>query len=79
MTLAITGKCQRHLRISFFLIMWMCSYIQMIDQLRLDLSDLSYTTTKHIQHNNPLTAIKSDSHEKDNNLVNPFFPVPGKI
>jgi hypothetical protein len=41
MTLAVTGNCQRHLRISFFLIMWMVTYVQMIDQLRLDLSDLS--------------------------------------
>jgi hypothetical protein len=76
MTLAITGNCQRHLRISFFLLMWMCSYIQMIDQLRLDLSDLS-CITKNNQHTNDttnhLTTMKSDRHEKVHNLVNPFL------
>ena len=51
MTLAVTRNCQRHLRISFFLIMWMCSYIQMIDQLRLDLSDLR-CNTENLQNTN---------------------------
>jgi hypothetical protein len=50
MTLTAAFKW-RHLRIAFFLVMWMCSYIQMIDQLRLDLSDLS-CHTKNIQHTN---------------------------
>jgi hypothetical protein len=44
MELDVTFTCLRHLRISVFLIMWMCSYIQMIDQSRLDLSDLSCKT-----------------------------------
>jgi hypothetical protein len=51
MTLAVTGNCQRHLRISFFLIMWMVTYVQMIDQLRLDLSDLS-CHTQHLTNTN---------------------------
>ena len=44
MELGVTSNCQRHLRISFFLVMWMCSYVQMIDQARLDLNDLSCKT-----------------------------------
>lgn len=48
MELFVTCNCQRHLRISFFLIMWMCSYIQMIDQARLDLSDLHTKSTTNI-------------------------------
>jgi predicted ferric reductase len=52
MALAVICTCQRHLRISFFLALWMCSYIQMTDQLRLDLSDLQCKTNnpQHINH-----------------------------
>jgi hypothetical protein len=70
--MALAGNCQRHLRISFFLIMWMCSYIQMVDQLRMDLCDLSYKQ--------PIkTIIKSDGHEKNHETVNPFFGIPGEV
>jgi hypothetical protein len=55
MTLAVTCNCKRHLRISFFLIMWMVTYIQMIDQLRLDLSDLS-CQTQNLRNPNHTTA-----------------------
>ena len=43
---AIIYNCQRHLRISFFLTMWMFSYVQLIDQLRLDLFDLKCKITQ---------------------------------
>lgn len=55
MTLVVTCNCHRHLRISFFLILWMFSYVQMIDQLRLDLSDLS-GNTKNLQHTSDTTT-----------------------
>lgn len=51
MTLVVTCNCHRHLRISFFLMLWMFSYVQMIDQLRMDLSDLR-CHTKNLQHSN---------------------------
>jgi len=44
MTLVVTCNCHRHLRISFFLVLWMFSYVQMIDQLRLDLSGFRCNT-----------------------------------
>lgn len=52
--MALYDICQRHLRISFFLIIWMCSYIQMIDQIRLDLSDLRHQT-KNIRNTRDIT------------------------
>jgi hypothetical protein len=51
MTLVVTCNCHRHLRISFFLMLWMFSYVQMVDQLRLDLSDLK-SHVKHLHHTN---------------------------
>lgn len=48
MTLVVTRNCHRHLRISFFLLLWMFSYVQMIDQLRLDLFDRR-CNTKNLQ------------------------------
>jgi|GEM_PF-4206174 len=49
MVLGVTRICQRRLRISFFLMMWMCTYIQMIDQSRLELNDLSCKTKNNPQ------------------------------
>jgi hypothetical protein len=53
MALADICHYQRRLRISFFLVMWMCSYIQMIDQLRLDLGELR-CQTMNIQSTNAI-------------------------
>jgi len=46
MTVDVT-KCHRHLRITFFLLLWMFSYVQMTDQLRLDLSEIRCNATNH--------------------------------
>jgi hypothetical protein len=54
MTLVVTCNCHRHLRISFFLLLWIFSYVQMIDQLRLDLSDLRYNV-KNLQNTSDTT------------------------
>jgi hypothetical protein len=49
MTLVVICNCHRHLRFSFFLTLWMFSYVQMIDQLRMDLSDLR-CNSKNLQN-----------------------------
>ena len=72
MALADVCHYHRRLRISFFLAMWMCSYIQMIDQLRLDLCELR-CQAKNIQNT------KLISHEKDHKGGNPFYFVSGEI
>jgi hypothetical protein len=82
MTLAVTGNCQRHLRISFFLIMWIFTYVQMIDQLRLELSDLSCHTQNLPNTNQSILIeqpIKLITHETDLQTVDPFLFASGEI
>ena len=82
MTLAVTCNCHRHVRISFFLMLWLVSYIQMIDQLRLDLAALR--CNKKIAHNtydtiNHQQQLKMIANEKAYKLINPFLQTSGKI
>jgi hypothetical protein len=62
--------------------LWLVSYIQMIDQLRLDLSALkcnkknAHNTNDTINHKKQLKVI---ANEKDYKLIDPFLQVSGKI